>query len=260
MSNERPASRSQGSRAPAPRASLRDIAALSKAPRRTSSGAVPQAPRQSAKPPASGGMTNRASLPRSPKPAARPGGVRPASAARSPGIDWRSRPGTVESLIPVWGSTREAVADAHAGNVPGALGNAALAVTDLVPAKAVGGFVLKGATKAGRNAIWKTGSNTHGATRKWLGKTGQIAGGEHAHHWAIPNGGWGKAVPDFIKNQPWNYLPVSPSQHKRLHGRDLVNDLPEYGWLDKAAIGTPTWAKGAAIHGVSAAERALDDE
>jgi hypothetical protein len=56
---------------------------------------------------------------------------------------WDSRPGLAESVVPVWGSAREAIADAREGDVLGAVVNTGLAASDLVP----GAFIAKGLSK-----------------------------------------------------------------------------------------------------------------
>jgi len=64
-------------------------------------------------------------------------------------------PGFAESLIPVWGSGREAVADFQEGDYLGASLNTALAVSDLFLAGSIGKGLAKGgiyiAEKAAKN-------------------------------------------------------------------------------------------------------------
>lgn len=57
-------------------------------------------------------------------------------------------------------------------------------------------------------------------------KRGMLAPKQHGHHWAIPQNGWGKNVPDRIKNQPWNIKPMPSAE---VHGRlaYLAPDLTE---------------------------------
>jgi len=50
----------------------------------------------------------------------------------------------------------------------------------------------------------KSGSQTWNATRKCLGKKRFVEPYEEVHHWLIPRNGWGRAVPDKIKNAAWN--------------------------------------------------------
>ena len=116
-----------------------------------------------------------------------------------------------ESMIPVWGSGKQAYEDFNCGRWGWGLFNTALAITDIIPARAVAGGLIKGA--------WKGGSNTWKATRAWYGATRNLAKGTPVHHWLIPRGGWGSHVPDVIKNQPWNLMPM-PNQkfHNAVHG------------------------------------------
>src|ERR1700740_1174844 len=102
-------------------------------------------------------------------------------------------PGFAESLIPVWGSGREAVADFQEGDYAGAALNGALAASDLFVAGSVAKGVAKGgmyALKASQSAAenpyaWKT-------VRKWMGDKGFLDSGQHGHHWLIPQNGGGK--------------------------------------------------------------------
>lgn len=157
-------------------------------------------------------------------------------------------PNELEALIPVWGAGREALADAHDGDWVGAAGNGLMAVTDVVPAKAVGGAILKGAAKVGGSHVWRAKPGVDSA-RKWLGDKGYLKPGEHGHHWAIPKGGWGKNVPDWIKNQPWNIVGLDAVTHGRVHGSYTLNGvkLPPYGPIERVVRGTPDWAKAAPV-------------
>lgn len=102
----------------------------------------------------------------------------------------------------------------------------------------------------------KTGSNTWGATQSWLKNKNiglldnfkHITGNEY-HHWFIErNSYFGKMVPDAIKNQPWNLLPMSRLEHQLMHGNvpnNLVSTVgkKEYSFLEKLYYGQPGWAK-----------------
>lgn len=162
----------------------------------------------------------------------------------------RGHPGAAESLIPVWGSAREAIADGFEGDVAGATLNGALALSDLVVAGAVAKGVAKGAvfvakegTKRAAPYGWK------GNVRKWMGEQGHLAPGQHGHHWAIPQNRWGKDVPDWIKNQPWNIKAMpSPEVHWRIEHR--VGDLPRFNPAQRYWYGTPAGAKAATASAV----------
>lgn len=164
---------------------------------------------------------------------------------------YRKHPGLAESFVPVWGSAREAVADAYEGDVVGAVVNTGLALSDLAP----GGY----AVKAGAKGLGKAGSQTWGATRKWMGRSGMLGHGQHGHHGIIPNNGWGKQVPDFIKNHPANITATrAPSDHMRIHGR--YKGQPQYGILERYWRGSPDWAKRAHVWGPTGAATAADSD
>jgi RHS repeat-associated protein len=146
-----------------------------------------------------------------------------------------------ESLIPVWGPAHQAYDDFACGRWGWGLFNTALAITDLIPAKALGTALAKGA--------FKSGSHTWGATRAWYGATRELAAGQPVHHWLIPRNGWGKTIPEAIKNQPWNLMPIDPPPgfsynqwHNAIEGK---RPFP-LGPAGRAWHGTPGWAKGAA--------------
>jgi RHS repeat-associated protein len=168
------------------------------------------------------------------------------------GLDAVAAPGFWESLIPVWGSGRQAVHDFECGNWFGGLLNTGLAISDV--------FLLKSlATAAGKVGIEGlaklSGSNTWSATSKWLTKTGwREFPGQQFHHWLIPQSGWGELVPDIIKNQPWNLMGMPEG----LAG-DVFHDAIEgkgseaMGLLGRLWNGSPTWAK---VFGADAAGKA----
>ncbi len=148
-------------------------------------------------------------------------------------------PGFLESMVPVWGSGRESLNDLQTGDYLGAGFNGALAATDVVPAKAVAGALEKGAFKMG-------GSRTWNAVRKWMGKKGYFEAGQPGHHWAIPQKGWGEAVPDWIKNQPWNIKPMPSAEvHGLVHGP--YRKQPRYNLAQRLWYGTPRWAKAGGL-------------
>jgi hypothetical protein len=153
-------------------------------------------------------------------------------------------PGFAESLIPVWGSGREAVADFQEGDYVGAALNGGLAASDLFLAGAAGKALLKTgmkvATKAGGKRVL---SMTWNATRKRMQKEGYIPPGEQGHHWLIPRNGWGKSIPDKIKNAHWNVMPRPADVHKRIHTRDLIRGEPRFNLAERYLYGTPRTAK-----------------
>ena len=159
-----------------------------------------------------------------------------AAAAKKGKGYWETHPGLGESMVPVWGSAREAIADYHEGDIIGAVGNGALALTDLTGQ----GYVVKSLYKGGAKLA---GSHTWDATRKWMSRKGNKPEGLHGHHWLIPQNGWGKAVPEALKNQPWNIKVLPGDTHKRMHTRDLKNGKPKFSATERYVHGTPTWWK-----------------
>jgi RHS repeat-associated protein len=159
-------------------------------------------------------------------------------------------PGFGESFIPVWGSGRQAINDFQTGHYIWGSVNSVAALSDA----ALVGYGVKALCKG----AWKLGSHTWGATRKWYGKTRELAPNTPVHHWAIAQGGWGKQVPDIIKNQPWNLNPMPDwSTHANIHGYG-----PDpYNAVGKWWYGTPNWAKiGEGSLAGKAANSLRDDE
>lgn len=153
------------------------------------------------------------------------------------GIDWTKHPGTAESMVPVWGSAREAVADYHEGDMVGAVANGALALTDLSGE----GYVLKSLAKGGLKVA---GSHAWKDTRKWMGHEGRglLEKGQHGHHWLVPQNGWGKNWPEAIKNQPWN-IKGMPSEEVHARMRGARNGKPKFNAVERYVQGTPAWWK-----------------
>ena len=110
-----------------------------------------------------------------------------------------------------------------------------LVVSDLVLIGSAIKCIAKGAFKVGGSHGWK-------ATRYWYRKTRDLKAGTHLHHWLIRRSGWGKCIPDAIKNQPWNLMRMSPAKHIRVHG------WGQHGFrvFGKLWHGTPRWAKAGA--------------
>jgi len=150
---------------------------------------------------------------------------------------------TGESFVPIWGSGRQAVNDFSSGHYMWGSVNTVMAVSDI--------FLIKTVATIGVKGAWKAGSATWGATRKWLGKEGYAEAGQHVHHGVIPRGGWGKNVPDVIKNNPFNLKPLDPppgvsmdAWHKMVEGK-----LPGLNPAERWWAGTPDWLRYAEISG-----------
>lgn len=81
----------------------------------------------------------------------------------------------------------------------------------------------------------KFGGHSWGATSSWFAKHYGVEAGQQVHHWLIPRNGWGKIVPNAIKNQPYNLMAMSKELHQEIHyGLTLFGKM----WF-----GTPTWFK-----------------
>lgn len=146
-----------------------------------------------------------------------------------------------ESIIPVWGSWRSAMYNAHQGNYLAAALYTGLAISDI--------FLVKSIITAGVKIIdetaFKTGSHEWKTTRAWLGRTGQAAKGQAVHHWALSQ----KTIEDFgletIGNQPWNLMPMeSQVFHQAIHGVGPN----AFGVFGQIIHGTPVWFKSLLIY------------
>jgi hypothetical protein len=188
-----------------------------------------------------------------------------AAAARQP-VSSVGHPGFAESLIPVWGPGREAVADYQEGDYAGAALNGVLAASDLFLADSIAKGVAKGGVYVAKNAAKKAPYAWKTEVRPWMVKQGYLKPGQHGHHWAIPQNGWGKSMPDWLKNQPWNIkaMPAGPAGAE-MHGR-LTNSYKgrrRFNVVERYVYGTPTWSKaaaGAAVSHPAAAAKAQSDE
>jgi hypothetical protein len=151
-------------------------------------------------------------------------------------------PGFAESLIPVWGSGKEAYADWQDGDYFGAGINGALAASDLFLAGDVAKAIAKGGWYVLRGPLLKEASQQDwDVVRKELGK-GLLTKGQHGHHWAIPQNGWGKNVPEMIKNHPLNIKAMPDvATHMRITGR--YKGMPRFNQFERYWYGTPTWSK-----------------
>ncbi len=148
-------------------------------------------------------------------------------------------PGFAESLIPIWGSGRQAVHDFECGDWASGFLNTALAASDAFLVKSLASTIGKVAV-GGLAKI--SGSHTWDATRKWMTSVGwRDLPGLQFHHWAIPQNGWGAGVPQVVKNQPWNITKLTAEEHTAMHQMTGVGRL----WA-----GSPTWGKVATADAV----------
>ncbi len=142
-------------------------------------------------------------------------------------------PGLGEGMIPVWGSGRAAINDFQEGRSGWGVVNTGMAVSDVFLVKAVVTGIAKGGLKIGGSYAW-------GAARKYYGKTGFAESGQALHHWLIPQGTWGKEVPNWLKNQMPNLMPMtSRGFHNAVHGWGPN----AYNGLQRLWYGTPQWFK-----------------
>lgn len=175
-------------------------------------------------------------------------------------------PGFAESLIPVWGSGREAVADFQEGDYTGADLNGALAASDLFLAGSIANGIAKGGVSVATNVAKKAPYAWKEEVRPWMIKQGYVKPRQHGHHWAIPQNGWGKSVPEWLKNQPWNIkaMPEGPAG-AQMHGRmtNSYEGQPKFNAVERYVYGTPTWSKvvvGAAVGHPVASARSQSDK
>ena len=174
-------------------------------------------------------------------------------------------PEFAESLIPVWGSGREAVADFQEGDYLGAGLNGALAASDIFLVGSAGKFVAKGGIFIVREGTSKAPYAWRKGARPYLEKIGVLQKGQHGHHWLIPQNTWGKDVPEWFKNQPFNIKPMPEGPAgAEMHGR-LTNSYkgkPRFNPVQRVIVGTPVEAKvaaGSAVGHTAAAGKAEVD-
>jgi hypothetical protein len=156
----------------------------------------------------------------------------------------------VAGVVQVLNGPREARREIEQGHVVRGVIDGITAAADLQLARGVIRGVRGGPVKLG-------GSHSSKETRRWLGQKGLAEKGQHAHHALVPNKRWGKAIPDVVKNQPWNYkMTETPLHHTRIHGASRKFGLPQFNMVERYWHGTPTWWKAAngsaAGHGVQA--------
>lgn len=186
-------------------------------------------------------------------------------------------PKGIEEWIPVWGPGRDAVNEFQTGQYGWALFHTAVAISDVFLVKTIaigiGKAISKVSLQAGSKTIatngikkggkqvlndmgiWKSGSNTWGATRKWALKQGIAEPYVPLHHWFFAqNSDLGKVIATNIKNQPWNLVSVrayrghsSDVVHRAIHGNSLDLTLNP---IERLLLGTPDWSKAVFISGV----------
>ena len=152
----------------------------------------------------------------------------------------------VTGLVQTLGSAREARKKWERGDRLGAGIDAAFGLPDAYAAgAAIKGAIKKGGAKVFGPKNWSNPPWKSEGARQWLEKNGFVNPGEDAHHWLIPQSGWGKAIPEWFKNQPWNIKGMDKIPHRRMHGSAKVDGewLPEFNALEKVWYGTPAYLK-----------------
>lgn len=178
-------------------------------------------------------------------------------------------PGFAESLIPVWGSGREAVADFQEGDYGGAALNGALAASDLFLAGSIGKGLAKGGLYMIKGPIGKSVAGQEWkAVRADMGKRGLLEKYQHGHHAFIPRKA--TSVPAAVRNHPLN-IKGMPTEvrgttgyseiHGRIHGP--YAGKPRFSAFERYWYGTPDWSKvvaGQAVGRPAAAAKAQSED
>lgn len=168
-------------------------------------------------------------------------------------------PNLLESAIPVVGPAWDFAADIQQKHYGHAAFDAAVGLLDASVVKAAAKGVSRALAEEAfyrPKEISKDPHNWKDHVRPWMEDKGYLQKGQHGHHWLVPQNGWGKAVPNKIKNQPWNIKPMpDAATHMKIHG---LFGHPKSNPLQRYWHGTPGWSKkatGSAVgHTVTAQE------
>lgn len=98
--------------------------------------------------------------------------------------------------------------------------------------------VLAPVAHLNKSASWES-------LRKVMTADGRKGPGMHGHHWLVPRNTWGGAVPDRVKNQPWNIKVLTPENHARIS--HSYRDKPRFDPVRQVWYGAPDWAKAGAV-------------
>lgn len=182
-------------------------------------------------------------------------------------------PGFAESLIPVWGSGREAIADFQEGDLAGGILNTVLAGSDLFLGASVAKGLAKGGAFAVKGMVGRRAAPNWRNLRSQMEKRGLIEKGQHGHHWLIPQNKWGKHVPDIVKNHPLNIKPMPTVARVRDTGRGVDYLSSMHGRLDNQYMGlqrfnpaqrywygTPDWWKAANAKMIGHPAEVIDEQ
>ena len=162
-------------------------------------------------------------------------------------------PTTIESMIPVFGPMVEAGYEFNHDHPLTGVADMGLAVADgLTPtepatwgARVVGDAMRRGLEKQlalswTRRAV-RGRLQTAGLVRKGALQDGVKIAAQELHHGVIPHGGWGKFIPDQIKNASWNLKVLEQETHRRIHG--AFKGLPRFNPIKRTWVGTPDHVK-----------------
>jgi hypothetical protein len=166
---------------------------------------------------------------------------------------WDPIPGSVggaegvANFVPFYGPGRNAIDDFQNDRYWSGGINAGIAISDVFLIRSL----LIGVTRGGIGALAKgnqawLGRNAAKAYRPYYGKAGYAQPYQELHHWLIQrNGPVGRYVPNSVKNQMWNLIPMSrsnPAIHQALHGKGILKT-----WRVPLTLyhGTPTYLKAA---------------
>lgn len=142
----------------------------------------------------------------------------------------------MEGLVPIWGSGKQAIHDFQSGDYGWGTFNTVMAISDV--------FLVKSLATAAGKGVWKLGSHTWKATRKWMLKRGYAESGQPLHHWALSQKTAKEKGLEWLANQPWN-MKLFPNQslHMRAGHGTAYQGLQGYGRLGQFWYGTPIWPK-----------------
>jgi len=154
-----------------------------------------------------------------------------------------SQPSTKGSFVPVAGSLRSSVNYYSEGRWAWGTIWAAAAVSDVFLIRSLVTGLLRGGWRIAGPYGWKGWTGVS----KWLGDIGfRDFKGQIIHHWAAGrNSGIFKSLPDWIKNQPWNYVRMPSQQiHNIVEAKGAGRAMnPIVRSFYQVWYGTPDWFK-----------------
>jgi len=79
-------------------------------------------------------------------------------------------------------------------------------------------------------------------------RMGLVGTEKQLHHWLIPQNQWGRAVPNYIKNQRWNLLVTeNRAAHAMIDTAFSVRGVTPYALPMRPLIGMPNWARATVV-------------